>query len=254
MKSITHTITKARPATVLFRAASASPATHTRLTSSSSSSSSASIQATQVPPTGPESVRLPPMPRDHIPGLLPFSPWEDELLALVASHPIAMAFQQTHPGFHTTRAVLKPKPEFLSLNLTRSTLLGPGMLEANPFVFVDDAKGALVAFYRVGARLAGHRGILHGGMTAVLLDECLGRACFGRLERHIAVTAGLELEYKAPVRTGRFIVISARTVDVQGRKAWVEAEVSDAMDGEVLVAAKGLFIEPKWAAKMSSVV
>lgn len=44
------------------------------------------------------------------------------------------------------------------------------------------------------------------------------------------------------------------TKGVQGRKAWVEAETDDALDGQILVQAVGQFIEPKWAAGMAKVL
>ncbi|KAF2712775.1 hypothetical protein K504DRAFT_339710, partial [Pleomassaria siparia CBS 279.74] len=83
--------------------------------------------------------------------------------------------------------------------LTETTLLCPDMISREPYVFTDDESGSLIAFYHLGSKLAGHSRIVHGGLAAVLLDECMGRACFPRLVGKVAVTAKLELNYKSPI-------------------------------------------------------
>lgn len=157
------------------------------------------------------------------------------------------------------RAVLNVDQEHLADNLTLTTLTGPGLISPQPYVFTNDDAGTLVAFYHLGRRLAGHSGLVHGGLVAALLDECMGRACFPRLEGKIAVTAKLEISYLAPVKVDSVILVKAETVDVQGRKAWVQGTVEamspDKVEGKTTVAkATGLFIEPKWAAEMGKLM
>lgn len=154
--------------------------------------------------------------------------------------------------FTSSRSVLHIDQEHISNNLTASTLLGEGMISEPPYVFADDTSGSIVAFYHLGRRLAGHAGIVHGGMLAVLLDECMGRACFPRLEAKIAVTAKMEIAYKSPMKVDSVISVRARTTDVQGRKACVEADVEDATEGRTIATAFALFIQPRWAKEMSA--
>jgi len=187
------------------------------------------------------------------------SPHEDyqnpnEVIQTVASnHPAATEFRQ-RPHVKLLRSVLKPPEADIPYNLTLTTLVGPGMISEEPYVLADDEAGALLVFYYLGPRLAGHSRIVHGGIAGVLLDECMGRACFPRLEGQIAVTATLELEYKSPISVDSVVLIRAETTDVQGRKAWVRATVENAKDGTVYVEGKGLFIEPRWSAQLPKVM
>ncbi|KAI3332329.1 HotDog domain-containing protein [Xylariaceae sp. AK1471] len=155
----------------------------------------------------------------------------DEVLqTIVSNHAAAAEFQQ-RPGVKTCRSVLQPLEADIPYNLTNTTLAGAGMMSKEPYVLVDDEAGALLAFCYLGPRLAGHSRIVHGGIAGVLLDDCMGRACFPRLRGKIAVTAKLELEYKSPINVGSVVLIRAETTEVQGRKAWVRASIEDARDG-----------------------
>jgi hypothetical protein len=57
---------------------------------------------------------------------------------------------------------------------------------------------------------------------AVLFDEVFARVACPCLPKGIAVTANLNVDYRAPGHPGRVYVLRARTVEVEGRKAWVE--------------------------------
>ena len=178
---------------------------------------------------------------------------EDVLQALISNHPAVTAFRK-RPSCTESRHVLQINEDDKPYSLTHTTITGPDMISEEPYVFTDDETGSIIAIFKLGSKLAGHTKIVHGGLPAVLLDECMGRACFPRLAGKIAVTAKLDLEYKSPIPVNSFIVIRADTTEVQGRKAWVTASVEDAQDGRLLVKAKALFIEPKWAGEMSQVV
>jgi acyl-coenzyme A thioesterase PaaI-like protein len=167
------------------------------------------------------------------------------LESLVSSHVAATEFRR-RPNCREARHVLHIGENDLPYNLTGTTLAGPDLISQEPFVLTDDKTGTLIAFYRLGCKLAGHSKIIHGGLAAVLLDECMGRACFPRFTRKSAMTAKLDISYKAPVSVNSIVVIRAQTIEVQGRKAWVEASIEDAEVGTILVEAKALFIEPKW--------
>lgn len=169
---------------------------------------------------------------------------------LVHTHPLLTTFRAAHPSLILSRSALVPPAPDVPNNLTCATLSGPDLIFPRPYVFTAEAAGAVLAFYRLGKKLAGHSGIVHGGVTAALLDECMCRACFAVLPRRIAVTVRLNVEYKSPVRVGSGVVVMAETVRVEGRKAWVRARVKDAVGGEVRVEAEGLFVEPRWAGEM----
>lgn len=84
-----------------------------------------------------------------------------------------------------------------------------------------------------------------------MLDEGLARCCFAALPNKIGVTANLNLNYRAPVKAGSYVVLKAKTLKVEGRKAWVEGRIETLGEGEelgkLLVEATGLFIEPRYA-------
>jgi 3'-phosphoadenosine 5'-phosphosulfate synthase len=66
------------------------------------------------------------------------------------------------------------------------------------------------------------------------------------------MTANLNINYRNPTPAGAFVVLRAKTVKVDGRKAWVEGHIETLVgEGEkpvVLVEASALFIEPRQAA------
>lgn len=121
----------------------------------------------------------------------------------------------------------------------------------------------------VGDGMNGHPSILHGGITASLLDEGMGiyqsvnyeRAHLrnvklgkaeGKLPPHevTAFTAQLTVKYLRPVATPAAIKVSAKRVKKEGRKEWLVAEVRQCpgnAKGEEVVCATGeaLFIEPR---------
>jgi len=113
----------------------------------------------------------------------------------------------------------------------------------------------MVQVFYLGEQLCGHPGYIHGGMLATMLDEGLARCCFAALPNKIAMTASLTVNYRKPSPAGSYVVLKAKTVKVEGRKAWVEGRI-EALVGEgeepsVLVEANALMIEPKQAAVSS---
>lgn len=149
-----------------------------------------------------------------------------------------------------SRHVLAIEEEHRLNHFTRSTLAQAAMLGPNTIVINDDESGCLLAFYHLGHKIAGHVGIVHGGLSATILDECMGRACFPLLPGRIGVTAKLDLQFRSPIKVDSMILVRANTTKTEGRKAWVEATI-ETMEGELLVQATAMFIEPKWSANLS---
>lgn len=174
---------------------------------------------------------------------------ERQLEEVVANSALAKEWRSS-PAVHESRRLLKIDPSIAANNVTVGKLAGEDGIHP-PFVFFNNAEGSLLAFYRLGEGLAGHQGILHGGISTVLLDECMGRACFPLLAKNIAVTASLEIKFRAPVLIPGVVLLSAKTVLVEGRKAWVEGRIEDPATGVVCVEANALFIEPRGADAMS---
>mmetsp|Transcript_18211 Transcript_18211/g.48997 ORF Transcript_18211/g.48997 Transcript_18211/m.48997 type:complete len:238 (-) Transcript_18211:229-942(-) len=111
-------------------------------------------------------------------------------------------------------------------------------------VWMDEEHHRTIALVRLGDRLCGHRGIVHGGATAAICDELFGwtahRCNPGRPTR--IFTASLDVHYKAPLPAGTDVAVTTAVVRRDGRKVFMEARV-ESPDGAVLYAtAKSLFI------------
>jgi acyl-coenzyme A thioesterase PaaI-like protein len=108
---------------------------------------------------------------------------------------------------------------------------------------------AVRAMVRFGGKLNGHPGIVHGGILALLIDDILG---FGFVAANVkmAVTANLNIDYRAPVPAGTTIVVDA-VLDEQRRndaprKLYWNVTVTDATDPSLVYChATSLFIIPR---------
>ena len=87
----------------------------------------------------------------------------------------------------------------------------------------------------------GPPGHAHGGVLATALDEAMALAVHG--EGIFAVTAGLELELRAPAPVGGFVRVEARIDRDEGRRLEASAR-AHGLGGErpLLAEARGTFI------------
>lgn len=85
-------------------------------------------------------------------------------------------------------------------------------------------------------------GRVHGGMSAALLDETIGRAISISDETTWGVTVSLELKYKKPVPTDAQIKIVGR-ITKENRKLFEGSGEIILPDGEVAVTAKGKYMK-----------
>ncbi|GAA5982789.1 hypothetical protein JCM5350_002989 [Sporobolomyces pararoseus] len=136
-------------------------------------------------------------------------------------------------------------------SLSGYSLKGPHKFAIPPLVFTSPDKKEAVFVLHVGKGLCGHEGVVHGGLLATVLDESLGRTALLNLPTNIGVTATLNLKYKKPTFAAQYIVIKTQLVDQKGRKAWVKGRIENT-EGENLVEAEALFVEPKMAKFLSN--
>lgn len=185
---------------------------------------------------------------------------------------------RANPEFTEARPWEKIPQEIKQHNLTAGTLSGPDMVVVPPYVFTEKGGKSMTMIMYVGTHLSGHPGIVHGGFLATMMDEGLARCAFPAMPNKVGVTANLSLDYRAPTMAGQFLVLKARTIRTEGRKAWAEGwiEALDdpyiervdviGSDGEPLekteedkknekrklVEAKALFVEPRYAHVLKS--
>lgn len=154
----------------------------------------------------------------------------------------------------TARLLIKAKEGALG------TELGPGETEVrnhgnavmglrNPFASVDVSRKWVDDAKHVHAELSlnglyeGPPGLVHGGVSALILDQILGEAA--AVGGGPGMTGRLTTHYRRPTPLGA-LCAEAWLDSKQGRKSIVKGHLKDA-DGNVTVEAEGLFILPKWA-------
>lgn len=133
-----------------------------------------------------------------------------------------------------------------SHRLTTGVLAGARGVGAFQRVFYNEDTGEHVCIVWIGGAVAGWPGVTHGGLTATLMDESLGRCAIKQFPAKTGVTANLELNYLKPILTNAFYVIRAipQREGATDQKQWVSGRL-ETLDGKVCVEAKALFVVPK---------
>lgn len=99
----------------------------------------------------------------------------------------------------------------------------------------------------------GQLGIVHGGITAAVLDELMGRAVLAHYEDETVadeelisryVTAEMTTRYKKPILIGHKIYGYGRVIRHEGRRTFASAELMDE-GGERVATAEAVFVEIK---------
>lgn len=119
----------------------------------------------------------------------------------------------------------------------------------NPFACVNQGnrrvdEGRHVHFdVELGALHEGPPGLVHGGVSALVLDQVLGEAA--AVGGGPGMTGRLTLRYRRPTPLGP-LSMEGWLVSTDGRKSEIRAQIRDP-EGNVTVEADALFILPKWA-------
>jgi acyl-coenzyme A thioesterase PaaI-like protein len=104
--------------------------------------------------------------------------------------------------------------------------------------------GEVVAETTLGLAYEGPPSYLHGGMSALFMDQLLGAAAIAA--GLWGMTAHLELDYRGPVPLERPLVLRARVTEDVGRKSVITGEISlAAAPSQPLVQARGIFVTPR---------
>jgi acyl-coenzyme A thioesterase PaaI-like protein len=124
-----------------------------------------------------------------------------------------------------------------------SPVTGVGSALAPPLV-IRRAEGGVVADARLGPAYEGPPSYLHGGMSALLMDQMLGAAAVAA--GLWGMTARLELDYRRPVPLETPLRLRAGVAESSGRKVVLTGTIAlaEAPDA-VLVEARGVFVLPR---------
>ncbi|KAG6323694.1 hypothetical protein E4U44_001918 [Claviceps purpurea] len=106
--------------------------------------------------------------------------------------------------------------------------------------------------FSLGDGLSGYEGLLHGGMTATMMDEAMGavneiNTALGKeglVYQRSSVTAEMEIQFLRPVRVPGVVCVAAWREGGEGRKTRMRCEVRDG-EGEVLVRGRSTWVAMK---------
>jgi uncharacterized protein (TIGR00369 family) len=112
---------------------------------------------------------------------------------------------------------------------------------APPVEMVAQPDGTVRCEFTLSAVYAGPPGLVHGGVSALILDHLLSYAAV--VNGTPGMTATLDLRYLRPTPYGAPLTAEARTVRVDGRKTYVNAFIVGP-EGKPTVEATAMFITP----------
>ncbi len=92
---------------------------------------------------------------------------------------------------------------------------------------------------RFDRRQEGAPGFAHGGAVATVLDDALGTMLM--ILRRPAVTANLNVNFRAPAFLGHDLEVEAWCERIDGRKLFLQGKITE--DSAVIAGASALFIE-----------
>lgn len=106
----------------------------------------------------------------------------------------------------------------------------------------DAAPGSLLFSCRTDQSMSNPMGIVHGGVTASLVDACMGVTCAAQVGGSPTPTITMTVNYARPVPLDADILVRARTVRVGHTSGQMSAEVFLAeQPEEILVSATGVY-------------
>jgi acyl-coenzyme A thioesterase PaaI-like protein len=114
---------------------------------------------------------------------------------------------------------------------------------APPLKVERTKEGTAYAAFHLGAAYEGPPNLVHGGVSALILDQMLGEAAAAGGAP--GMTGRLNLTYRRPTPLGD-LSAKAWIHEVDGHKTTVRGHILGP-DGEPTVEAEGLFILPRWA-------
>jgi acyl-coenzyme A thioesterase PaaI-like protein len=120
---------------------------------------------------------------------------------------------------------------------------GIGSALAPPLRVHRDGDG-VIAEVTLGVAYEGPPSFVHGGMSALLMDQMLGSAAAAR--DVWGMTAHLEMDYRGPLPLETPLILRARVVENEGRKSLITGTIALAEDPDrVMVEARGVFVRPR---------
>lgn len=130
----------------------------------------------------------------------------------------------------------------LQSHLVHGTLFEETLLEGYECYYNAKTQD-LVTLVFIGDKLNGHAGIVHGGISATLLDNCFGWLATAS-KKPLGFTVYLNVNYKRMVPQNSLVIIQTKFTEISGRKQFMSGTLSD-VDGNIMVDATTLFVVPR---------
>eukprot|EP00873_Tetraselmis_striata_P045137 jgi/Tetstr1/465401/TSEL_010085.t1 len=116
--------------------------------------------------------------------------------------------------------------------------------------FFDPEQQQFHSVVRIGSDCCGHPTIVHGGLTAAIMDEAFGGLIFcmkrwKMLGPGPPFTVKLEVNYHKPLKANTMVVCSTALESEEGRKVWMTANVVDSKTKQVYASGRALFVTPR---------
>jgi len=108
--------------------------------------------------------------------------------------------------------------------------------------FYEVGPDEVTAMVSIPEQYQGYPGVVHGGITAAMLDEVLGRAAMVGDHNHFRVTAKMEVHYRKPVPIGEVLTLHGKVLKRRGRYAFAHAELR-LPDGSIGADADGVLAD-----------
>ena len=163
--------------------------------------------------------------------------------------------------FQTHRLPAPPPPPLPSSQF--SALLRHDMVRDLVALYAPPARRMSYVVH-LGDNVCGYPRVVHGGLTAAMVDEAMGHL-FYALRSHgdlpfagPAFTAHLEVDYHRKISAGRLLLVTAEVEGVAGRKLRMRATVTDGPPGRAgtttYASATALFVAPRPVRLLKEVV
>ena len=105
-----------------------------------------------------------------------------------------------------------------------------------------------VAEFAVPARYQSWKGVVHGGMVALLLDEAVGWAAWHK--GHPGVTGKLEVRYRLPLQVGERVRLTGQVEKVRRTLVYANATIERISDGATIAEASATLMEARPTASL----
>ena len=116
--------------------------------------------------------------------------------------------------------------EFFTQNIGNEMTTSPSPLFnwLKPVILLVE-KGKLILKYTIRNEMTNPMGILHGGITAAIIDDAIGATLFSYDEPYYYVTVNLAVDYFASAKEGDLIIAETTMVKKGNQIANVQCEV-----------------------------